>query len=270
MLLMMMRRRPILSDRWPAIGAAVKPATCMPNMQPPIRIDEKPISRARKTGRKVSSVLWVMARKPPPADSMSSVRLPSNWRKSRSRWRGAAGSLVAAGLRLWNCMRPRLDQDDAGHHHARDDVEHHDVAPAQQRQHGADHQRRHRVPDIAAHAVDRHHQPAPLGKAPRQQRNGGRVPEVVADADQGGAAEQHPVLMAEPHQQIGGADPEQGERHEQALAVDRIHQHAARHIGERARGRLAGQDRADLHDSSAPARCRSAAAAGRTSPGTSG
>ena len=40
MLDMMICRRPIVSDRWPAIGAAIKPATCNANMQAPIQSGE--------------------------------------------------------------------------------------------------------------------------------------------------------------------------------------------------------------------------------------
>ena len=40
MLLTTICRRPMLSDRWPAIGAAVKPAICSPAMQAPIQTGE--------------------------------------------------------------------------------------------------------------------------------------------------------------------------------------------------------------------------------------
>ena len=40
MLVMMMRRRPIRSDMWPAIGVAANPAACSVNMQPPTQTGE--------------------------------------------------------------------------------------------------------------------------------------------------------------------------------------------------------------------------------------
>ena len=40
MLETMIWRRPIVSDRWPAIGAAMKPAACSANMQAPIHSGE--------------------------------------------------------------------------------------------------------------------------------------------------------------------------------------------------------------------------------------
>ena len=40
MLDMMMLRRPTRSDRWPAIGAAAKPATCRTNRQAPTQAGE--------------------------------------------------------------------------------------------------------------------------------------------------------------------------------------------------------------------------------------
>ena len=107
-------------------------------------------------------------------------------------------------------------------------------------------QRRERVADIAAHAVDRDDQAFAVGVALRQQRDRGRVPEVVADADQRGAGQQQPVVMAEAHQQVGRADPEQRHRHQQALAADGIDEQPARDVGNRPGERLGGQDRADL------------------------
>ena len=40
MLLMMIWRRPILSERWPEIGAAMKPAVCSAAMAAPIQTGE--------------------------------------------------------------------------------------------------------------------------------------------------------------------------------------------------------------------------------------
>jgi hypothetical protein len=72
------------------------------------------------------------------------------------------------------------------------------------------------------------------------------MPEIVADADQGGTDEQHPVAVGKAHHQIRHADPGQRDRHQQPLATDRIHHHSTRHVGERAGGELTGQNRSDL------------------------
>ena len=72
------------------------------------------------------------------------------------------------------------------------------------------------------------------------------MPEIVADADQRGAGQHHPIDVRKSHHQVGKADPEQRHRHQQALAADRVDEDAARHVGDRAGRELAGQDRADL------------------------
>src|SRR2546426_8439756 len=69
MLLIRMRLRPMRSDRCPATGAAAKPAACRAKRQAPTRAGEYPISRARNTGRKVSSAACVMVRNEEPAAS---------------------------------------------------------------------------------------------------------------------------------------------------------------------------------------------------------
>ena len=107
----------------------------------------------------------------------------------------AAGEMFVARLRPHEVEQQHDRHDDAG-----DDVEHHHVAPAQHRQHGAGDQRRHRIADIAGHAVKRHDQAAPVRVAVAEQRDGGRVPEIIADADQRRAAEQHPIGVADAHQ----------------------------------------------------------------------
>ena len=69
--------------------------------------------------------------------------------------------------------------------------------------------RRERVAGIAAHAVQRQHEPLALRKALRERRDRRRMPQVVADADQRHAQKQRPVAVREAHQQIRHADPEQ-------------------------------------------------------------
>ena len=94
--------------------------------------------------------------------------------------------------------------------------------------------------------MDRHHQPAPLRKIPRQQRDRGRVPNIVADADERRADQQHPVAVGKAHGEVGQPDPGERQRHQQALARNRIHRHAAGDVGQRSGGKLDRQDRADL------------------------
>ena len=75
-----------------------------------------------------------------------------------------------------------LPENQHGHRHARQHVHQHHLAPAEaeiQRkaadgdaaQQGASHQRRHRVADVATHAVDRHDQAISLGEALGQRVN---------------------------------------------------------------------------------------------------
>ena len=162
------------------------------------------------------------------------MRLASSGLKSRSvsRKRALRRRRRAPARRRHRCQRAaEQDQQHHRHHDAGDHVDDHDLAPAQHREQRAGDQRRERVADIAAHAVDRDDQPFAVGIALRQQRDRGRVPEVVADADQRRAGQQQPVVVAEAHQQVGRADPEQGDRHQQALAADRIDEQAARDVG---------------------------------------
>ena len=137
-------------------------------------------------------------------------------------------------------------QNHASHQDAGHDVDDHDVAPAHAGEQPAGGERRQRIADIAAHAVDRDDKSLALRKRARQERDRRRVPEIIADADETGAGEQRPVRVREAHQQIGRADPAQRERHEQALARHRIGDHAAGNVGQRAAHELAGQDRTDL------------------------
>ncbi len=137
-------------------------------------------------------------------------------------------------------------QNDASHQDAGHDVDDHNVAPTRDGQKPSRGQRRQRIANIAAHAVNRNDEALALWKRAREQRDRGRMPEIVADADKAGAGEQRPVGMREAHQQIRCADPAQRQRHEQALARHRVRDHSARNVGQRAADELTGQDRTDL------------------------
>ena len=139
-----------------------------------------------------------------------------------------------------------VDEDERRHRDARHHIHQHDIAPTEDRQQRADRKRRKRIADVAAHAVERHHQPLPFGKAVGEPRDRGRMPEVVADADEGRAQQHHPIDVREAHHEIGEADPEQRHRHQQALAADRVDEDAAGNVGDGARRILERQDRADL------------------------
>jgi hypothetical protein len=131
--------------------------------------------------------------------------------------------------------------DEPGHH-----VENHDFAPGEPGEERAHDERGERIADVAPHAVDREHQALAFGKAPRERRDRGRVPEAVAETHQGDAGEQHEVGMAESHQQVGKPHPEERHGHEHALAPDGVDEDAAGNIGHGARQVLAGHDEADL------------------------
>ena len=107
-------------------------------------------------------------------------------------------------------------------------------------------ERRQRIAGIASHAMQRNHQSFARGIVMSQQRNRGRMPKIVTDADQARARQQRPVGVGEPHQQIRRSDPAERDRHQQSLARDRIDQNSARDVRERSADELAGQDRTDL------------------------
>ena len=85
-----------------------------------------------------------------------------------------------------------------------------------------------------------------LGKHAAQQRNGRGMPQVVANAHQHDANQQHPILRAKAHHEVRKAHPKKRKGHELALLPPHIHQHAARHIGDGAGRILARHDEANL------------------------
>ena len=158
---------------------------------------------------------------------------------------------VATSLPPRGCVGAEIEpadqkQNNARHQHAGNDVDDDDIAPAHAREQKTGGKRRQCIAHIAAHAVDRNHEAFALRKRTRQQRDRGRVPKIVADADQARTAEQRPIRMREAHQQVGCADPAQRQRHEQPFARHRIGDHAAGNVGQRSADKLTSQDRADL------------------------
>ena len=152
--------------------------------------------------------------------------------------------ILAAGL--GDAQRAQEGEDDHRHDHAGHHVDHDDLAPGQCHQQRADHQRRERIADIGPHAVYRQHQPLALRIAARQGRNGGRMPQVIADPHQHHADEQHRIVVREADQEIGHADPEQRNRQEQRFLAHGVDDHAAGNVGYRTGKCLAGHHQADL------------------------
>ena len=142
----------------------------------------------------------------------------------------------------------RAEQDEDQHRddESRQDVHHDHLPPREQRKQRADHHRRNRVADVAAHAVQRKNQAFALRVALAERRDRRRMPDAVAKADQRDAREQHRVAVGKADEKVREADPEQRYRHQQALAAHGVDQHSARHIGNGRGNVLAGHDQPDL------------------------
>jgi hypothetical protein len=166
--------------------------------------------------------------------------------RTSERLRKSAGlGRVRLALRA-DAQRAEEYQHQHRDHQPGNHVEDHDLAPGEEGEKRADRERRERIAHVAAHAVQRQHESLALREAARERGDRGGMPEAVAEPDQRHAREQHEVAVAESHQQIREADPEERHRHQHALAPDGIHQDSARHVRDRARDVLAGHDEADL------------------------
>jgi hypothetical protein len=90
------------------------------------------------------------------------------------------------------------------------------------------------------------HESLALGVTMGEQRNGRRVPHVIADADEAHADEDHPEAVRKAHQHVGNANPEHGEGHEIALPPYGVDDDAARHVRDRPGCILDRHDETDL------------------------
>lgn len=118
--------------------------------------------------------------------------------------------------------------------------------PGKVGQQHAHQQRRERVADRRAGAVDRERRGAPLRKTIRQRGGGGGMPERSAQADQRGA-EQGREKHRQPQEKIGGAHGDQRQRQNRAApAHQRVGEHAAGQLAETDHHLLGRSERADF------------------------
>ena len=143
-------------------------------------------------------------------------------------WRRPLGGIIGSR------KRAQHDEYDRRHDGAGNDVHDHGRAPAHVGEQQPDEERRDRFTEIAAHAVQGEDQPLAVGIAVGERRNGGGMPQVVADADERHAGEQHPVVVGE-RIRAYGRPTQNSESAIRNPSCRRIDQHPARHVGQRAR-----------------------------------